>query len=613
MALKIGELLLEEGKITPQQLDQALAHQRSSGGRLGRALVQLGHLSDEDIASAIARRYDLDRVDLRDFTADPAMLGMIPAQTARRYQVLPLSVSDKAIRVAMADPTNVIAMDDIRAVTRRAVEPVAASEGALAEMIDKSYGPPPPREPRREAAPAGPIEESHGGGPVSAHQAPDPPNLTLDDMAAIGGLSEIDVDAIGEADPAEEDQSELDLGALSRSADASPVVKLANVLLVDSLKRRASHIFVEPYEKEFRVRFRIDGILYNVMALPMKLREPMTSRLKTMAKMDLSEKRLPQSGSIRIRLQVGDRRREISYHVSVVPSLWGETIVLKVLDRALLLLDKASLGFEPDPLEAFERALGETHGLVLVVGPARSGRTHTLYCALAGLNHPDRHLLAVEEEAGFSLPGVNQIRLRPAAGLTLPEVMRVLPRYDPDVVLVDRIRGREAAEAVVHAAARCGPLVLASLDEADAPAAVATLADASGESYLLGRALRLVVAQRLVPRLCGGCRVEGVDEREEEALRQLGLDGSERRGRASHRGRGCRDCGGTGFAGRTGLFEVLEAGQPLRDLIRRGSTEAEIRSRALEDHALFTLRMSGIEKIRQGVAAASDVLSATAP
>src|SRR5262249_15328818 len=353
MPVKLGELLLKENMVTPQQLQEALAHQKMNGGKLGKAFVQLGYVRDEEITSLLSRQYGVPSINLDHFEVDPAIIKIIPAETSRKYQILPLSRSGATLTIAMADPTNVFAMDDIKFMTGYNVEPVVASESSLDEAIEKYYGSMRSLELRKDGGGGG--GHAGGGFPMlgqsgSLKDALEGPALTVDDMAAVG-LSEVDLDGLSDAEAdvetVKDADEEIDLGNLSKSADAAPVVKLTNVLLIDSLKRGASDIHIEPYEKEFRVRFRIDGILYNVMALPMKLRDPLTSRIKIMAKLDIAEKRLPQDGRIKIKMKVEDRSRDLDFRVSCLPTLWGEKIVLRLLDKTKLMLDMTKLGFEP--------------------------------------------------------------------------------------------------------------------------------------------------------------------------------------------------------------------------------------------------------------------------
>ncbi|HSB61303.1 MAG TPA: ATPase, T2SS/T4P/T4SS family, partial [Vicinamibacteria bacterium] len=404
MPVKLGELLLKENMVTPQQLQEALSHQKMNGGKLGKAFVSLGYVRDEEITSLLSRQYGVPSINLDHFEVDPAIIKIIPAETARKYQILPLSRSGATLTIAMADPTNVFAMDDIKFMTGYNVEPVVASETSLEEAIEKYYGSTRSLELRREGGGGGMgggmgSYPKLGGNSPSLKEVMEGPSLSLDDMASVG-LNEVDLDAMSDAEADVEtvktEEEEIDLGKITKDVDAAPVVKLTNVLLIDSLKRGASDIHIEPYEKEFRVRFRIDGILYNVMALPMKLKDPLTSRIKIMAKLDIAEKRLPQDGRIKIKMKVEDRSRDLDFRVSCLPTLWGEKIVLRLLDKSKLMLDMTKLGFEPHSLERFKKAIAKPYGIVLVTGPTGSGKTNTLYSAIASLNKPDTNIMTAE-------------------------------------------------------------------------------------------------------------------------------------------------------------------------------------------------------------------------
>src|SRR5512139_1391373 len=601
MPVKLGELLLKENLVSPQQLQEALNHQKLNGGKLGKAFVNLGFVKDEEITSLLSRQYGVPSINLDHFEVDPAIIKIIPAETARKYQVLPLSRSGATLTIAMADPTNVFAMDDIKFMTGYNVEPVVASETALEDAIDKYYGSTRSLELRKDTAPAGGYQSP--GGATSFKEVMDGPTLSVDDMAAIGGLSEIDLDSMGDADADVEtvksDDEEIDLGNLAKSADAAPVIKLTNVLLVDSLKRGASDIHIEPYEKEFRVRFRIDGILYNVMALPMKLKDPLTSRMKIMAKLDISEKRLPQDGRIKIRLKIEDRSRDMDFRVSSVPTIWGEKIVLRLLDKTKLMLDMTKLGFEVDSLDRFKRAIAKPFGIVLVTGPTGSGKTNTLYSAVAALNKPDTNIMTAEDPVEFNLPGINQVQIKEGIGLTFAATLRSFLRQDPNTILVGEIRDYETAEIAVKASLT-GHLVLSTLHTNDAPSTISRMVNMGIEPFLVGTAVNLVQAQRLVRRLCAGCSEDVTGQYPEDTLVQAGFEAGALDGLRLRRGRGCGACSGTGYKGRIGLYEVMEMTDALRERVLTGATAIDIRRQAVAE-GMVTLRASGLEKVRQGL------------
>ncbi|MFN8091512.1 MAG: ATPase, T2SS/T4P/T4SS family [Vicinamibacteria bacterium] len=615
MPVKLGELLLKENLVSPQQLQEALSHQKQNGGKLGKAFVNLGFVKDEEITSLLSRQYGVPSINLDHFEVDPAIIKIIPAETARKYQVLPLSRSGATLTIAMADPTNVFAMDDIKFMTGYNVEPVVASEGALEDAIDRYYGSTRSLVLRPDGSPAGAPSgggfsgiPTAGGGLKEALES----TLSVDDMAQLGGLSEVDLDAMGDAEADVEtvkEDDEIDLGNLAKSADAAPVVKLTNNLLVDSLKRGASDIHIEPYEKDFRVRFRIDGVLYEVMRLPMKVRDPLLSRVKIMAKLDIAEKRLPQDGRIKIKMKLDDRSRDLDFRVSVLPTLWGEKIVLRLLDKTKLMLDMTKLGFEAHSLDRFKNAIAKPYGIVLVTGPTGSGKTNTLYSALSSLNKPDTNIMTAEDPVEFNLHGINQVQIRDNIGLNFAMVLRSFLRQDPNVILVGEIRDYETAEIAVKAALT-GHLVLSTLHTNDAPSTVSRLVNMGIEPFLVGTAVNLIQAQRLVRRVCSKCKTDVTAEVPSKTLIDIGFQPDQIGTFQVFKGKGCATCNGTGYKGRVGLYEVMEISEGIRDLVMVGATAVEIKRKALEE-GMLTLRMSGLEKIKNGVTTVEEVLRET--
>jgi len=613
MPVKLGELLLKENMVSPQQLQDALNYQKVNGVKLGRAFVTLRIVTEEEITSLLSREYGVPSINLDHFEVDPAIIKIIPAETARKYQVLPLSRSKATLTIAMADPTNVFAMDDIKFTTGYNVEPVVAFEPALEDAIDRCYGSVRSHQLRRHSAPVGGgygIPRGSGG---SIKDVLDGPTLSVDDMAAIAGLPEIDLDSMHdtEADvrPAKAEEEEIDLGNLAKSAAASPAVKLTSVLLVDAFRRGASDIHVEPYESEFRVRFRIDGVLYDVMALPMKLRDPLISRIKVMARLKVAEKRLPQDGRIRIKLKVEDRSRDLDFRVSVLPTQWGEKVVLRLLDRSKLMLDMTRLGFEPLSLGRFKNAISKPDGIVLVTGPQGSGKTSTLYSAIAALNRPDVNILTVEDPIEFSLPGINQVAIHNATGESAASVLRTFHHADADIILVDEIGDPETAR-VAFSLAEEGHLILSTLPTHDAPSTVTRLLTMGIDPYLVATRLNLVQAQRLVRRVCSRCKVDVTAEVPSRTLVDFGFTPEQVGTFRVMEGKGCHTCNGTGYSGRVGLFEVMEITEDIRNLIMVGATGLEIARKALEE-GMLTLRMSGLEKIKAGVTTVEEVARET--
>ena len=578
---KLGDLLLGEGMATPQQLRDALRHMGTNGGSLGTAVVTLGFVKDEALTRLLARHYGAPLVDLENLEVDPAVIKLISAETARKYQILPLSRSKTTLTIAMADPSNMFALDDIRFLTGCNLEPVIVGS-KLDSAIVKYYGPMPDRGGRTGA----------GERPVSLKDLLDTKGLTLGDATV--GLSGLDLTF----DP-------------DRPVETNLVVNLIHVLLLDSLKRGAHDIHIEPSEKEFRVRFRIDGALFNIMALPREWKDPISSQIKIMARLDIAEKRLPQEGQIKVKMAAGDRSRDICFRVSCLPTLFGETIVLRLFDESNLIFDMTQLGFEENSLNRFKRAIAKTRGLVLVTGPPGSGKTNTLYSAITSMQWRAMNINTAEDLVECALPEINQVQMRGMPGLSLAATLDSFLRQDIDVIMVDEIVDDQSAEAVVRIAARAGPLLLASVNDTDAPSAIQKLAHMSGQPFLLGRALSLAVAQTLVRRICAHCKVEVTDAPSRDIV-ELGVPADEVGAFKLYRGKGCLACNGTGYKGRVGLYEVMEVSQGIRQLIGRGAIAAETRRKAVED-GMLTLRMCGIEKVKVGTTTVEEVLRQTVP
>ena len=431
----------------------------------------------------------------------------------------------------------------------------------------------------------------------SIKQALDGPSLSVDDMAAIGGLSEIDLESMGEEDRAgavKADEDEIDLGNLAKSADAAPVIKLVTVMLVDSLKRGASDIHVEPFERELRLRFRIDGILYDVMALPQKLREPLISRIKVMARLNVAQKRLVQRGRIKIKMKVESRSRDLDFRVSILPTLWGEKVVMRLLDRTRLMLDMTKLGFEPHSLARFRRGLSAPQGLLLLTGPPRSGKTNCLYSAIAALHKSDVNIMTAEDPVDFALPGIIQVEVNEDAGASIPALLRSFRRLDANVIAVGEIRESDAARTAVDLALD-GRLVLGILEGVDATSAVFRLVNMDCSPWSVASAVNLIVAQRLVRRICSECKVDVTTEVPPKALIDIGFTPGQVGTFQVMKGRGCQSCNGTGYKGLVGLYEVMEITEGIRDLIMAGATAVEIKRKALAGCGKTTVDGHGID------------------
>jgi type IV pilus assembly protein PilB len=596
MSGKLGEILIRENIITPQQLKEVLEYQRLNGGRLGYNLVKLGLVSEEVLTAALSRQYGVPAVNLSSIEIDDSVVRLIPREVAQRYCVLPISRIGTTLTLAMADPTNVYAMDDIKFVTGFTIEPVVASEVSVMKAIDRSYG-----SVRGLELVTSSGDSSAGGQNGKAGSAAAAPTVSA---------AEFVENEFGDFDPSlevMEEQEEIDLTSMQRSSEEAPVVRLVNVILVESLRRGASDIHIEPYEKEFRVRFRIDGVLYNIMSPPMKLKDALISRLKIMAKLDISEKRLPQDGRIKIKVKLDDRSRELDFRVSSLPTLFGEKVVLRLLDKEKLMLDMTRLGFEPQSLEKFQRNIAKPYGMVLVTGPTGSGKTNTLYSALQALNTPETNIMTAEDPVEFNLMGINQVQIKDQIGLNFAAALRSFLRQDPNIILVGEIRDFETAEIAIKAALT-GHLVLSTLHTNDAPSTVSRLMNMGIEPFLVATSVNLIQAQRLIRRVCKECKEE--ISTPAPALADLGFSPEEAKTLKTYKGRGCDTCNNTGYKGRVGLYEVMEITDEIRELILVGASALELRKKAIEE-GMITLRGSGLEKLRQGITTIEEVLRET--
>jgi type IV pilus assembly protein PilB len=559
MSQRLGDLLVKEKVITQEQLEQATKLQKDTHTRLASALVKLGFLSDEDVTNFLSRQYGVPAINLSYFEIDPAVVKLIPYETAKRYQILPLSRVGASLTIAMVDPTNVFAMDDIKFMTGFNIEPVVASESSIIEGIDKAYGTSKEEE----------LEQ------------------VMQSMNDAGESTDIEV---------QNEEQELELKELEKAADEAPIVKLVNLVLTDAVKRGASDIHMEPYEKEFRVRFRIDGVLQLIMNPPLKLKDAITSRLKIMAKLDISEKRLPQDGRIMLKMQIGGKKKQLDFRVSTLPTLWGEKIVLRLLDKENLRLDMTKLGFEQESLTKFEKAILKPYGMVLVTGPTGSGKTNTLYSSISRLNQVDTNIMTAEDPVEFQLGGVNQVQMKEQIGLNFAAALRAFLRQDPNIILVGEIRDFETAEIAIKAALT-GHLVLSTLHTNGAPETITRLMNMGIEPFLVATSVHLICAQRLVRRICKDC-AEPV-EMPPQALIDEGYTPEEAKTVQIMKGKGCATCNKTGYKGRTGLYEVMEVDDEIRELVLVGASALELKKKAIE-RGMITLRRSGLIKVAQG-------------
>jgi type IV pilus assembly protein PilB len=569
MSQRLGDLLVKEKVITQEQLEQALKVQKDNNCRLGSALVRLGFLSEEDVTNFLSRQYGVPAINLSYFEIDPSVVKLIPFETARRYQILPLSRVGASLTIAMVDPTNVFAMDDIKFMTGFNIEPVVASETAIMEAVEKAYGTTQDEE-------------------------------TLESVMASIDAAEADVEV-------QEEEGDVALAELEKAADEAPIVRLVNGILMEAVKKGASDIHMEPYEKEYRVRFRIDGMLQTIMSPALKFKDALTSRVKIMAKLDISEKRLPQDGRIMLKMQVGGKKKALDYRVSTLPTLWGEKVVLRLLDKENLRLDMTKLGFEPESLEKFQRAILKPYGMVLVTGPTGSGKTNTLYSAISLLNKPDTNIMTAEDPVEFQLAGVNQVQMKEQIGLNFAAALRAFLRQDPNIILVGEIRDFETAEIAIKAALT-GHLVLSTLHTNGAPETISRLMNMGIEPFLVATSVHLIGAQRLVRRICTECK-EKVDL-PPQALVEAGFSAEESRTVSVMKGKGCSHCNNSGYKGRAGLYEVMEIDDDIRELILVGASATELKKKAIE-HGMITLRRSGLIKAAAGVTTLEEVARET--
>ncbi len=559
-AMRIGDLLIGEGLITREQLDQALTEQRGSGLRLGYVLVKMGFVREIEITKMLARQYRLPAVDLSRFQVDEKIVKLVPADVALKHSILPLKREGRSLTVAMAEPGNVQVMDDLKFITRCDVIPVIAGEFTLRTAIERYY------------------EKSD---------------------AQLASLLE-DMDE-GDLEIVEEDEDEDAPGAL---ADDAPVVKLINGLLSDAVRKGVSDIHIEPFEHELRVRYRLDGSLREVMKPPVKLKAALTSRVKIMSNLNIAERRVPQDG--RIKIKVG--KRVIDFRVSTLPVIFGEKIVMRILDKGNLTLDLQTFGFEPQAEKDLMTAIMNPYGMVLVTGPTGSGKTTTLYSALSQVNNIDVNIMTAEDPVEYNIHGINQVLVRNEIGMTFAAALKAFLRQDPNIIMVGEIRDLETGGIAIKAALT-GHLVLSTLHTNDAPSTITRMIDMGIEPFNVASAVNLIVAQRLVRRICKDCKAE--TEYSSDELAVLGMQEEDVADITFFKGAGCDSCDGTGYRGRAGLYEVMALSPSLRRMILKGESTADLQKKAVEE-GMLTLRMDGIMKLRKGVTTLEEIVKETA-
>jgi type IV pilus assembly protein PilB len=560
---RLGELLVREKLISLQQLRRAQDEQKRNGNNLGYQLQKLGYISDGEITNFLSAQYRLPAINLDEYEIDNEIIKLVGRDVCEKHRVIPVSRSGQSLIVAMADPTNLHAIDDIKFLTGYNVEPVVASETAIQTAVDRYYS-------------AGPSYEE-----VMA-----------------------DFNLEGEEIDFGEEEEEVNALELEKASADAPVVRLVNVVLLNAIRKGASDIHVEPYEKRLRVRYRIDGVLHEEMAPPLKLKNALVSRLKIMSQLDIAERRLPQDGRIKLKLGKG---REMDFRVSALPTMWGEKVVLRLLDKGNLQLDMTKLGFDPKPLEDFMWAIEQPWGMVLVTGPTGSGKTTTLYSALSDLNKPGVNISTAEDPVEYNLHGINQVQMHDEIGLNFAMALRAFLRQDPDIIMVGEIRDFETAEISVKAALT-GHMVLSTLHTNDAPATISRLLNMGVEPFLITASVNLVLAQRLARKVCIDCKEElPIDQ---QALLDMGVSEALLPTARIFKGRGCQTCNSTGYKGRIALYEVMRFQEDLKEMVLQGASTAELKAAAIR-RGMATLRAAGIKKMLEGQTTPEEVLRVT--
>ncbi|HKN46361.1 MAG TPA: type IV-A pilus assembly ATPase PilB [Candidatus Polarisedimenticolia bacterium] len=563
---RLGDLLVAEGLINQEQLQRALLAQKGTAEKLGSLLVRLNLVDEDKLVGFLSKQYGIPSVTLSQLDIDPDVLKLIPAQMARKYEIVPVERKGNVLTLAMADPTNVFALDDVTFLTNLQVQPSVAPQGAIRKAIERNYD----------------IQMSAIGEVISELEG------------EVGDVELLDEDEVG---------AKVDIFELKESADEAPIVKLVNMVLVDAIRRGASDIHLEPYEKVFRIRFRVDGVLHEIMTPPKRLEPALISRVKIMANLDIAERRLPQDGRIKLRYNT----HEIDFRVSTLPTIYGEKTVMRLLDKDSLQLDLAKLGFDPDALEHFQKAIRSPYGMVLITGPTGSGKTTTLYSAVHTVNSPDINIMTAEDPVEYNLKGVNQVQINDEIGRTFAAALRSFLRQDPDVILVGETRDLETAQIGIRAALT-GHLVLTTLHTNDCPSTVARLLDMGIPPFLVSSSVLLIVAQRLARRVCKDCREPY--EADEDSLAPYGHLPQGLGSCTFYRGKGCATCNFTGMRSRVAIYEVMPVSPEIRDLILRNAPTSELREVA-ESQGMRTLRQAGLLKVIDGTTTVEEVLRVT--
>jgi type IV pilus assembly protein PilB len=566
MPLRLGDLLVKMSRITEQQLIEALKVQKNEGGKLGEVIVKMNFITEKGILEALSDQFGIPQINLDQTEIDPDVIPLIPLNTIRRFHIMPIRTVNNMLTIAISDPTKAFDLKEIKLLTGLDIEPLLASENAISKAIETHF------------------ETNHAA-------------ELRKFMDGLGVGAEASLEIV-------EEEEKGDITKLESDAKLPPVVQIVNHIFTEAIAKGASDIHIEPYEDRARVRYRIDGLLYEALTLPIKYKDGVISRVKVLTKMDIAEKRLPQDGRIKIQMKLSGRMKNLDIRVSTTPTIFGEKVVMRLLDREGLMLDMAKLGFEPESLGRFEEAIFKPWGMILVTGPTGSGKTNTLYSAIGRINSPDTNIMTVEDPVEFNINGINQIQVHESIDLTFASVLRSFLRQDPNVILVGEIRDNETADIAVKASLT-GHLVLSTLHTNDAPSTIIRLIDMGIDSYLVATSVILIAAQRLVRRICPACKEEIAIP--PKALLNIGFSEEDAATVKIYKGKGCPKCNNTGYKGRIALYEVMQVSPTIRDMILSGASVADIRKQAI-DEGMLTLRQSGLTKIRNGVTTIEEVI-----
>jgi type IV pilus assembly protein PilB len=571
MGSNLGELLLKEKLLNTEQLKSAEEYKKENDVAMGSAIISLGLVSEEEMAQALSRQLGYPYINLDQFEVYPDVINLIPIEIAQKYLIMPIHRIRSFLTLAMVDPTDLDVIEDIRFRTGLSIQPVIASESGIVNSIEKYYG-------------------------------------SSDSLRVKQIVDEIEQADDTSVNIIEEEEEDYDIEELTKSTEEAPIITLVNTVFIDSIKKGASDIHFEPYEKAFRVRYRLDGTLYEMMNLAMKFKNPVISRVKILSNMDIAEKRLPQDGRIKVRVKLENgNKKDVDMRVSSVPTIFGEKIVVRILDRGMLRLDLTELGFEKQSLEAFQKAISSPWGIILVTGPTGSGKTNTLYSAVSNLNSVDTNIMTAEDPVEFYLEGINQVNIKEKIGLRFSTILRNFLRQDPDIMLVGEMRDFDTVDIAIKAALT-GHLVFSTIHTNDAASSITRLVNMNVEPFLIADSVRLIVAQRLVRKLCKNCREE--HKLTPDSLEDIGFSPEEAKKVKVYKPKGCNSCHNTGYKGRTALFEVLEVSEEIKDLILSKAHSKEIKKIGIKQ-GMLTLRQSGLYKIKKGITSVEEVLRVT--